>query len=82
MLHLLMDDKAWFTTHRSRWHSRPVTWQAHLLIATFLLAIIGVEVLTNRGAVGLTEQVAMIVALTLAFMLITWRRTAKIERGG
>jgi hypothetical protein len=79
MLHLLIDEKAWFTSRRSRWHSRPATWQAHLLIAMFLLAIIGVEVLANREAVGLMGQVAMIIAITLAFMAIVWRRTKRIK---
>jgi hypothetical protein len=32
MLHLLMDNKPWFTARRSRWHSRPATWQAHMLM--------------------------------------------------
>lgn len=80
MLHLLFDKQPWFERRGGALCARPVRWQAHLLIALFLLALIGVEVLMARNAASTGGAVAMILSLTALFIAIVVKRTARTKR--
>ena len=75
MLHLLFDKNHWFETRGRRWNARPVRWQAHLLIAIFLLALIGVEVAMNRDGISTLDGIMLVIFTTATFMLIVAKRS-------
>lgn len=80
MLHLLLDKQPWFEARGGLLCARPVRWQAHLLVANFLLALIGVEVLMARDAVSTGGAVALILGVTAVFIAIVIKRTARLAR--
>lgn len=73
----LFDKKAWFAPKRfgigAGW---PIAWQGWALIASYLLALGGIGLLSEQSNAGAKASAfALFMILTGLFALIVWRRT-------
>ena len=70
-----MSDAKWFKPRRYGYGSMPTTWQGWVVVIGYVLFVLAVFGAEERGAISQIVMIALMVAVTVPFLLFVRAKT-------